>query len=326
MCLPCETTSSVAQAPIAEEPYMKISRYLWELDRITGHILLAQAFARSEFAEVCGVSSSTVRAELSAATHFEERLSKLLEDLENIQCIPSAKLAGGIENSGNAQHGPSGRLPDAIENPRTIQYTPSRRIGNRKLLFRIRHTHAKTLLFRPMLARLCFVRSQSNNTAFSSISLENRLLQDCAWLCVDNSVRLLSLVYETCGRGTVENSLPWWHRVFYLFVALQHLLAAMLRPDLFNQLVSENWNTALSTLGAHEHLSPAVKRCVSSFQKMAQTLSSLSGGTTDPAAYVTEFPDLDIQAFFQQSGLDTQFAFLDDDKLAWPPSSTHWTV
>lgn len=49
---------------------------------------------------------------------------------------------------------------------------------------------------------------------------------------------------------------------------MQHLIAAMLRPDVFATVVVESWNTAVSALSAHEHLSLSVGRCLNKLRLM----------------------------------------------------------
>ena len=62
--------------------------------------------------------------------------------------------------------------------------------------------------------------------------------------------------------------LPWWQRIFYLYLASQHLIVAMMQPTIFRYMVVDYWEKAMSTFGEHEHLSPSIKRCISSFRNM----------------------------------------------------------
>ncbi|KAI9714706.1 MAG: hypothetical protein M1828_001135 [Chrysothrix sp. TS-e1954] len=291
LLVPLESVPSAGRSPPSSELLRNTSASLWKLDRITSHILLAQTTARGKFAEVYGVSSSTTKADMNTATHFEDCLAKLNASFES------------------------------------VQQTFSEAESKRRTLFRVRLAHARILLFRPMLARLCFPQFSPGNAPLnSSASLESRVLQDCASLCMESTERLLSLVCSTCGYGADGGTLPWWYRVFYLFVASQHLLAATLRPDLFGSMVLESWTTAMSTLSAHEHLSPAIKRCVSSFQKMSQKVTNSFQTETDIPTQPDYLPDFDVQAFFQQSGFEMQDLYFENNDIAWPNGSTDWSV
>jgi hypothetical protein len=147
----------------------------------------------------------------------------------------------------------------------------------------LRFLHSKIFLFRPMLARLCFLRSENQTNLGSEGSLKDQVLQNCAKLCVENSQRMIDLVtmyYQPIDSVAVA-VIPWWYRIFYLHSASIVLVAAKLRSGLFGPTVSETWNKAMATLQSQEHLSPYVSQCLSTFQmlsnKIAETRLSASG-------------------------------------------------
>ncbi|KAL2148303.1 hypothetical protein VTH82DRAFT_2451 [Thermothelomyces myriococcoides] len=195
-------------------------------------------------------------------------------------------------------------------------------IGQRVLLH-LRLLHARTVLFRPMLARLCLAqpaagRSSAGNA--SDRSLGQRILQDCASVCVESSRRMIDLVYETHDAADPTRAaaiIPWWYRILYLFVASQHILAAMLRPDAFPPpATSDGLSKALSVLRAQEHLSPCVTRCVKSFETMSQKIATIHQSTAD-GMQASEVPFACFQDVFHDLGFDTESSLLGMDDVSW---------
>lgn len=282
------STTGTNRPPNVASLSARVSDSLMKLDEMTGHILLAERLANTSFGQAVGLPSSPSKWDTATAMHLEDGLSKLSASFEQEVAL---------------------HAPDAC---------PARRIR----LFRLRLAHARILLFRPMLARLCLTpqcKTSENN------SLHGHLLQSCASLCVENTARMLSLVCETCA--TTPGLLPWWYRVFYLFVSSQHLLAAMLRPEVFGAQVYELWGTASLNLAAHEHLSPAVKHCSSNFTRLAQrirnTHSSTEFASTDHASADAQEEGA-FQDIFQQFGFDLDGRLFDfEDSTSWP---TDWNM
>ncbi|KAJ5323217.1 hypothetical protein N7476_001817 [Penicillium atrosanguineum] len=151
--------------------------------------------------------------------------------------------------------------------------------------------HTRILLFRPMLARFCLSQSNLDSSIVSTSSpanLSDRVLESCAAICIESASRLISIVSES-WQGSVNYPagsidpplLPWWFRIFYLHVASQHLIAAMLRADLFASLVTESWSSAMTALRAHEHISPSVQRCIAAFERMWSKVMKIQTGLSD---------------------------------------------
>jgi hypothetical protein len=127
-----------------------------------------------------------------------------------------------------------------------------------------------------MLARYCLSRIPAvPNDSTSDRGLGVRIVQDCAALCVENAQKMITLLVDDCGAsdGAGVGVIPWWYRVFYLHVAGTVLMAATLQSALCSPAVSESWGRAMTALRAHEHLSPFVSQCLSTFE----TLSSGMG-------------------------------------------------
>ena len=183
---------------------------------------------------------------------------------------------------------------------------------------RCRLAYARILLFRPMLARFCLPPSQVECAPTPvDQDLRARILRDGAKLCVENAQNLITLLYESCGSNEGIGILPWWYRVYYLIIASQHLIASMLRPEIFASLAVEFWSKAMSALCAHEHLSPSVKRCIAAFQKTWQKVTDLGHLGSDqclpPAGISTAW----FQDVFQHIGFEAENPFLGIESPAW---------
>ncbi|KAH1497128.1 hypothetical protein KXX52_001448 [Aspergillus fumigatus] len=151
----------------------------------------------------------------------------------------------------------------------------------------------------------------------------DRILETCATLCVDNAQKLIMLVQE-CSRPDKTGLIPWWYRVFYIYIAMQHLIAAMLRPDLFGTVVPESWNTAVSVLSAHERLSPSVRRCLNKLQMMWQTVIDIQSPPTHEAAPSSMDYNTGLQDVFGYLGFDAQMPLFGLDDPAWL-DNVDWT-
>lgn len=128
-------------------------------------------------------------------------------------------------------------------------------------------------LFRPMLARFCSFNSATAATAAqetaSSTTLSDRLVKECAAMCIEAAQRLTSLVMETLEPHSSMGLLPWWYRIYYLHIAGINFLAAMFTSDLFTESVSKSWENVLSALRAHDHLSAYVQQCIRIFETLS---------------------------------------------------------
>ena len=170
-----------------------------------------------------------------------------------------------------------------------------------------------------MLARFCLPQHHGEKAPVPS-GLGNRILQECATLCVENAHKIITLIDDSSMLNETIGLLPWWYRVFYLHIASQHLIAAMLRPDVFAPTATESWNKAMSALRALEHLSPSVQRCIASFQAMWQKVvairsSNFSGGSRGSAPEAAS--DASYQHVFQHLGFDTDFLDFGVENMAW---------
>ena len=171
-----------------------------------------------------------------------------------------------------------------------------------------------------MLRRFCLPQAHKESApTLVSSSLKNHILQDCATLCVENARKIITLMYDNHQPDIAIEILPWWYRVFYTYVASQHLIAAMLRPDVFASVVTESWSKATTIFSALEHLSPSVQRCVANFQTMWQKVNGIHSSYSLGAGQVSppEGPsDSCYQDVFQHLGFD-EFPVSGLENVAW---------
>lgn len=124
-----------------------------------------------------------------------------------------------------------------------------------------------------MLARFCSFKSTTAaataQATASSITLSDRLVRECAAMCIEAAQRLTSLVMETLEPDSPMGLLPWWYRIYYLHIAGINFLAAMFTSDLFTESVLKSWETVMSALHAHDHLSAYVQQCIRTFETLS---------------------------------------------------------
>lgn len=130
---------------------------------------------------------------------------------------------------------------------------------------------------------------------------------------------MVDLVCDNCGPGEATiGPLPWWYRIFYLYVASQHMMAAMLRPDvLLTSMISESLGKALSALRSHEHLSPCVGRCLKSFQTLSQKISDIHHLAGDRVTVPGGSANACFQGLFQDLGFEAESSLLGVEDMSW---------
>ncbi|OKL57802.1 hypothetical protein UA08_07261 [Talaromyces atroroseus] len=126
------------------------------------------------------------------------------------------------------------------------------------------------LHLRPMLARFYLLKSHPTQAATPNPpNLSDRLLRECAQICIETAQKIASLIAETLAPDEPIGLLPWWYRIYYLHIAGINFLAAMFEPDLFTESISRSWEIVVSALRAHEHLSTYVLQCVRTFETLS---------------------------------------------------------
>ncbi|KAL7809294.1 hypothetical protein V8C26DRAFT_412227 [Trichoderma gracile] len=183
----------------------------------------------------------------------------------------------------------------------------------RRLILQIRLLHSRIILFRPMVARCCFMEQNplvAAETQFES-SYKGHMIQHGASQCIEYARKMILLIDENSKATEPSYMLPWWHRIFYLHVAVTILLAAMQSATLFTEAASDTWRQALSAFKRHEHLSAYVTHCLSLFQSLSEKASYIRHplGHTDVPGGLS---DAQFHDTFGDFGFHTD-SFLFDD-------------
>lgn len=147
-----------------------------------------------------------------------------------------------------------------------------------RYVLHLRILQTRIFLHRPILAR--FYTRKSHTSQYNPPSVSDRLLKDCASICIETAQKIVSLIIETLEPDEPIGLLPWWNRIYHLHVAATTFLAAMFGSDLFTESVSQSWQNVMSALRAHEHLSVYVQQCIQTFD----TLSTRILGAQHPSS------------------------------------------
>ncbi|GAM41975.1 hypothetical protein TCE0_043f15536 [Talaromyces pinophilus] len=142
-------------------------------------------------------------------------------------------------------------------------------------LLQIRLLLQRLFLFRPLLARVYSIKPDivRDHTTSNSSSLGDRIIKDCAKVCVEAAQKLTKLIIEILEPYEPMGLLPWWYRIYYLHIAGTHFLAAMFSTEIFTESVSRSWDDVMSALRAHEHLSTYVPQCIQKFEALSARIS-----------------------------------------------------
>lgn len=111
----------------------------------------------------------------------------------------------------------------------------------------------------------------SKQPASTSTGLSPRLLRECAVMCVETAARIVTMIINSLDPNEAIGVLPWWYRVYYLHVAGTTFLAAML-GDLFTESVLQSWNSMLTSLREHMHLSTFIPQCIATFETLSERI------------------------------------------------------
>ncbi|POR31023.1 Fungal transcription factor [Tolypocladium paradoxum] len=183
------------------------------------------------------------------------------------------------------------------------------------VILRIRFLHARMFLLRPVLARVCLHQASAGSSRPYD-NLQNRVMQQCAYFCVDTAQCIIGLLLKyQATDGTVGLLPAWWYRVYYVFSAATVLIAAKLRADMFPpEEVNRAWNQAMEVLQAHEELGQSPKRCVAALQILASKIVPSVPGTAARNSVVASTQDMEppdqrpVLGTLPQVADDQQFA------------------
>lgn len=141
-----------------------------------------------------------------------------------------------------------------------------------------------------MLSRFYSRKSDPQPTSAKPPSLSDRLLRECAGMCVEAAQKVTSLIVESLEPDEPIGILPWWNRIYYLHIAGAIFLAAMFGSDLFTDSVSRSWHDVLSALRAHLHLSTYVQQSISTFETLSARIMQTTCSTLDGHEQLAEEP------------------------------------
>lgn len=168
-----------------------------------------------------------------------------------------------------------------------------------------------------MLARVCFSPSDVAPDSTLEQGLGDRVLQNCAIICVENAQKMINIVYEYHKPVETVAIIPWWYRIFYLHIAGTILIAAKLRANIFTPVVSESWNRAMTTLQAHENLSPYVLQCLTTFQNLSDKIMHVHGSGNSQLASLEVPSSTYFQDIFHDMGFEPETFLFGKDDISW---------
>lgn len=199
-----------------------------------------------------------------------------------------------------------------------------------------RFLHARMLLLRPVVARVCLPPPGFGVAAARPPdSLQSRVMQQCTIYCVEIARSIISLLLKyQANDGTVGLLPAWWYRVYYLFSAATVLIAAKLRTDIINlQDINQAWSEAMKVLQAHEHVNTSARRCVAALQILSSKILNGGASTSDSSAHFdttvspmhSSVPHVGgIQPAVQQDQSFSQFPELDIRDLTFTVDDFSW--
>ncbi|KAK2608741.1 hypothetical protein QQS21_002730 [Conoideocrella luteorostrata] len=213
------------------------------------------------------------------------------------------------------------------------------------VILNIRFLHARMLLLRPIVARVCLPQQDSRAaSSHSSNCLQARVMEQCTICCVGIARNIISLLLKyQAFDGTVGLLPAWWYRVYYLFSAATILIAAKLRTDIFDpREIDQAWSEVMKVLQAHEHVSQSARRCVAALQILSSKIlrsttpskTSIPFTSTIPPIFTsedlqtgrTEPPMAQDDAFSQFSDLDIRNLTFTVDDFSWLNDMNAWNV
>ncbi|KAL6797213.1 hypothetical protein GGI42DRAFT_90536 [Trichoderma sp. SZMC 28013] len=188
----------------------------------------------------------------------------------------------------------------------------------KRVSFQLRLLHARILLFRPMVARCCFMQNNAPVAAdvqFES-SYKGHMIQHGAFQCILNAQRMIALLDKNCNANEYACRMPWWSRIFYLHMAGTILLAAMQSTSLFTEAVSDSWQQTLSVFKKHEHLSLYIPQYATLFQSLARKASHMRH-PPENTGFMEELSDTQFHDTFLEFGFHNDDFLFDETDDTW---------
>lgn len=204
-------------------------------------------------------------------------------------------------------------LPDDLV---SVKAEAAPEVRRQRSLLHLRLTHARVLLYRPLLTRFCFAQQRQDDT---SATLEHdfgeQTLKMGAIRCLTNAQTLTNLACECRELEDPSCSLPWWYYIFYFFIAAQHIIAALVRSEVMPESASDSFRKALSAAQSYEHLSPCIGDIVNVLHKMWQNVTGAHQTTLQGGFDLDETWNHSFDEFLKQLGVEGEYPIFDPD---WP--------
>ncbi|KAJ5203601.1 uncharacterized protein N7498_004480, partial [Penicillium cinerascens] len=167
-------------------------------------------------------------------------------------------------------------LPNDLQ-LRNLKFLDDRTVRMERYLIHLRFLHSRIYLYRPILARFYSMKSNGQSRSTNPATLSERLLRECAKMCVDAAQGVTALVTETLEPCEPIDIIPWWTRIYYLHIAGVIFLVAMVGSDLFTDSVAQSWQDFLAGLRAHVHLSTYIQQCICTFEALSAKILQPTG-------------------------------------------------
>ncbi|KAI3318549.1 fungal-specific transcription factor domain-containing protein [Xylariaceae sp. AK1471] len=188
------------------------------------------------------------------------------------------------------------------------------------LVLHLRLLHVRIFLFRPILWYLCLSQPQGKVVDSANQSLEGSMMRQCVTLCIESAQKMIALIYSHQKPGADIGIMPWWNRIFYVYIAATILTAAMLRPEFYTSNASLAWDQVMFILDTHEHLSPFIRQSRAAFQTLSRKILDThypSSGTGPTQPREMEQPQAYLPDVFPDVGLDATNFLLGMDDINW---------
>lgn len=137
--------------------------------------------------------------------------------------------------------------------------------------------------------------------------LSLRLVEECARMCIEAAQGVVSLIDDLSQPDERYGVLPWWYRVYYLHMASTIFLASMVTPNLYTTLVAASWQSAMSALHLHAHLSTYIPRAIRNFDTLWTRILGEHNSNLAEGDGMSHDPDLshfNFDEIFQDVGFD----------------------
>ncbi|KAI0160641.1 hypothetical protein GGR57DRAFT_499318 [Xylariaceae sp. FL1272] len=178
----------------------------------------------------------------------------------------------------------------------------------------IRLHHARVFMFRHVLWHYCLSHTPENPNQ----TIEDGIIRSCAALSVESAKNMIAAICanEEWNSHSFNKIIPWWHKFFYLYIALTILTAAMLRSDLYTSEVTLAWDQAMSFLATYESLSPFIQQSRAAFLALNRKILTFNAGETQICPFQGMALPNHAQEPFQVR-LDNESGLFDVDDFSW---------